>query len=122
MEYRCWQPETTPVFDRQEARRRFAEFIEQLQPGAWISRNSAGLSVEDRFLRNSRVLWDPEGDNQIQAAPVYFPPTAPVPGLHAARTIRAFCRSGQRANHVPWIPAPSSDVTSPIEPARLAVR
>lgn len=106
LEYRCWSPETTPRFDRQEARRRFGELVDQREEGVWISRNSAGIHAGDQFLRDSRVCWDSDDDEEIHAEPVYFPPTAPVSDLLAARTIRAFCRSGRRPHHVGWTACP----------------
>lgn len=109
MEYRCWPPEVTPRFDRQEARLRFGELVDRLENGVWISRSSAGIHAEDLFLRDSRVLWDQDEDDEIRADPVYFPRTAPVTGLQAARTIRAFYRTGRRANHVIWAPGPPEE-------------
>jgi hypothetical protein len=106
MEYRCWRPETTPKFDRQDIRRCFAEFIDQLQPGTWISCNNTGTSVADLFLRGSRVQADEDTEDKPQAKTVYFPRTAPVPDLNAARAIRAFFRNGQRTNHITWTKAP----------------
>jgi hypothetical protein len=104
MEYRSWLPSTSPRFDCREPRRRFAEFAEQVQPGTWISRDSAEPNIEDLFLRDSRVLWDDSENSEIHADPVYFPRTSAVPALDAARTIRAFCRTGQPADYVAWTP------------------
>lgn len=118
LEYRCWPPDATPRFDRQEARQRFGELVDQLETGVWISRSSAGIHAEDLFLRDSRVHWDSDGGDEIRADPVYFPPTAPVAGLHAARTIRAFCRTGRRPNNILWTAAPSQ--SSAKEPSRPA--
>jgi hypothetical protein len=117
MEYRCWLPETTPRFDRQEARRRFGELVDQRESGVWISRSSSGIHAEDLFLRDSRVLWDQDADDEIVADPVYFPSTAPVAGLQAARTIRAFCRTGRRAQHIVWTAGPPQDTAEGAPPA-----
>lgn len=47
-----------------------------------------------------------EGDKYIEAESVYFPPDATVPSLQAARTLRAFYRTGLRANYFPWTAGP----------------
>lgn len=108
MEYRAWLPEMPLVFDRKEARQRFAEFCAQTEPGTWISRNNAGIRSAAGFLRDSLLVSGAGGGEEIEAESVYFPEDATVPPLEAARTLRAFYRTGLRANHIPWIASPRS--------------
>jgi hypothetical protein len=101
MEYRSWLPDSTPRFDSREPRQRFADFATSVQPGTWISHHST--ASEQLFLRDSRVVWDHDNHSEILVDPVYFPSNAAVPALDAARTIRRFCVTGQRPDHIAWI-------------------
>lgn len=106
MEYRSWAPDTVPVFDRKEARQRFANLCAQPDPGTWISRNDLGISSKEGFLRYSRIVSDIDGDDCINSESVYFPNGATVAEIEAARTLRVFYRTGLRANHFTWVPSP----------------
>jgi hypothetical protein len=120
LEYRSWQPEGTPKFDHREARERFAKFTAHLKSGTWISRNNEGIRSWDLFLRESHVAWSPDSEGEIQTEPRWFPHSASVPALDAARVLRTFCRSGQRDSQITWV-ANAQHVTK-AEPERVARR
>lgn len=115
MEYRSWLPEEVPAFDRKEARQRFAEVLEQAEPGTWISRNDVGICSTDMFLRDSRVISGVDGDDEIQAESVYFPRDATVSALEAARTLRVFYRTGLRSKCLTWIASPRSTTDAELD-------
>jgi hypothetical protein len=121
LEYRSWLPETTPRFDRREPRVRFAAFAADVVPGSWISIDNAGIRATDRYLLDSRVRWDQDSESEIQADPIYFPPTAPVPVLLAARTLRAFCRTGQGGNHITWVGSAPHTMPEAADPSHRPV-
>lgn len=107
LEYRSWQPETTPRFGRKAVRQCYDELARTVEPGAWISRNNTGIRTTDLFSRGGPADWNPDNDSDFYADPVYFPNNATVSQLEAAKALRVFYRSGQRAQHITWINAPA---------------
>jgi hypothetical protein len=115
LEYRSWRPDTLPRFDTRDPHERFADLITDQSPGTWITHHDRPATDDQPlFLRDSRVLWDDDNHTEIQADPIHFPHTAPIPALKAARAIRTFCRTGQRPHHVSWTTHPVQVVSTPV--------
>lgn len=113
LEYRSWLPDATPRFGLKVVRQVYDELTRTIETGAWISQNNAGIHSTDLFLRGNQADWRP--DNDAEADPVYFPGSATVTKLDAARTLRAFFRTGRRSDHITWTGSTPNTATTDLD-------